>query len=399
MKVFYCIIGLTFFFFLLIILYTPNKVWLSNNLAIQQWFPLQNEEYCDLFNGHWIPDLREPQYTNKSCSSIPDSKNCFKNGRQDKDFLNWRWKPEACELPRFDPRLFFVIVRGKTMAFIGDSVARNHVESLICLLSLEEKPVNTYADVDNRFRTWNFPRNNFTLIVLWSKFLIHGKERVINGSNSGTFDLQLDKLDTNWTTKLPGIDYVVVSGVHWLFRINFLYENNNMIGCTYCNEPNIRSYSIEFVVEKMLRIVLNHINDCKGCNPGLVTLLRTFSPAHFENGQWNTGGRCNRTGPYREDEINLDSQDWKMRCIQVKEVENMRKLVKNGRNFEVLDISKAMLMRPDGHPDDHSGNQWMKGFSDCVHWCMPGPVDMWNDLLMSVLKRYADLSRLRVINQ
>jgi len=53
----------------------------------------------------------------------------------DNDFLNWKWKPEQCELPMFDPKIFLNIVRGKKMAFIGDSVARNHMDSLLCLLS------------------------------------------------------------------------------------------------------------------------------------------------------------------------------------------------------------------------------------------------------------------------
>ena len=93
------------------------------------------EENCDLFTGQWVPELRGSLYTNSSCTTIPESKNCFKNGRKDKDFLNWRWRPEKCELPRFDAKAFLEMVRGKKMAFVGDSVARNHIESLLCLLS------------------------------------------------------------------------------------------------------------------------------------------------------------------------------------------------------------------------------------------------------------------------
>lgn len=33
------------------------------------------------------------------------------------------------------PHLFLTIVRGKTLAFAGDSIARNQMESLLCLLS------------------------------------------------------------------------------------------------------------------------------------------------------------------------------------------------------------------------------------------------------------------------
>ena len=51
------------------------------------------------------------------------------------DFVNWRWKPDECELPRFDPTAFLHLLRGKKLAFIGDSVSRNHMESLLCILS------------------------------------------------------------------------------------------------------------------------------------------------------------------------------------------------------------------------------------------------------------------------
>ena len=91
---------------------------------------------CDLFKGHWVPDKRGSLYTNSSCSTIPASKNCIKHGRSDRYFLFWRWKPDGCDLPRFNPKAFLSMVRGKKMSFIGDSVARNHMESLLCLLSM-----------------------------------------------------------------------------------------------------------------------------------------------------------------------------------------------------------------------------------------------------------------------
>lgn len=128
---------ITFFFWSWII-YINSFWWdgsvLKDNIGVSD-FVEKEEEKCDLYKGHWVPELRGPMYTNSSCATIPESKNCFKNGRRDSDFLNWRWKPDKCELPLFDPNTFLEIVRGKKMAFIGDSVARNHVESLLCLLS------------------------------------------------------------------------------------------------------------------------------------------------------------------------------------------------------------------------------------------------------------------------
>ena len=87
-----------------------------------------------MFGGKWTRDFREPIYNNLTCPTLPIVKNCVKHGK-DPDYMYWRWKPDGCDLPRFAPSMFLGIVRGKKLAFIGDSLARNHMESLLCLLS------------------------------------------------------------------------------------------------------------------------------------------------------------------------------------------------------------------------------------------------------------------------
>lgn len=322
-------------------------------------------------------------YTNSSCATISTSKNCFRHGRKDRDFLNWRWKPEKCDLPRFDAKAYLDIVRGKTLAFIGDSVARNHIESLLCLLSQEEVPVDAYLDSEDRNRIWHFPVHNFTLKMLWTKFLVSGEERVINGSSSGIFDLYLDKVDENWARELHGLDYVIISDAHWFFRQIYLHKGSNVVACVYCNVPNVTDEGVVFALRMAFRAAFSHINHCKKCE-GIVTLLRTFSPSHFENGFWNTGGSCNRTSPYSEQKIDFGGYEWEIRRMQVEEIERAKK---KGKSFGVLDVTMAMLMRPDGHPGAFWGNQWMKGYNDCVHWCLPGPIDVWNELLLALLRR------------
>ncbi|XP_062010049.1 xyloglucan O-acetyltransferase 4 [Rosa rugosa] len=355
----------------------------SHAVPVKMIPPPKKEEECDLFKGQWVPDLRGPLYTNSSCKSIPESKNCFKNGRMDRDFLNWKWKPEKCELPEFDPKAFLQIVRGKKMAFVGDSVARNHVESLLCLLSQEELPKDIYKDSEDRFRTWYFPQHDFTLMKLWSKYLIAADERMVNGTGSGVFDLHIDRIDDEWAKHLPGLDYAIISDGHWFFRVLYLYKGKKLIGCVYCNQPNITGLNTSNAVRMAFRSAFKYISNCKNCKGGLLTLLRTFAPAHFENGAWNTGGYCNRTSPLREAQVDFTKFDWEMRKIQIEEIERARK---EEKKIKVLDITRAMLMRPDGHPGLHWGNQWMKGYSDCVHWCMPGPVDYWNNFLMALIR-------------
>ena len=94
-------------------------------------------EACDIFRGDWVPDPDAPYYTNDTCSVIHEHYDCMRFGKPDLGFVNWRWRPDGdgCDLPRFDPARFLALMRGKTIAFIGDSLARNHKDSLICLLT------------------------------------------------------------------------------------------------------------------------------------------------------------------------------------------------------------------------------------------------------------------------
>ncbi|RZC85934.1 hypothetical protein C5167_026599 [Papaver somniferum] len=381
----------------------PHKDFPEGNLIKPKKEENDHEKKCDLFKGHWIPDLNGPLYTNTSCPTLPESKNCRKNGRSDVDYLNWRWKPNDCELPRFDPKTFLQIVRAKKLAFIGDSVARNQMESLLCLLlndnhvtdmhiclDFEETPIDVYKDFEDRFRTFYFPNYNFTLMVIWTKFLITGEERVINGSNSGVYDLYLDKIDNTWIQKLPGLDYIVISDAHWFFRESYLYESEKLVGCIYCGEPNIMNVSPAFAIGRAFNTALKFISRYQDCNDGLFTLIRTFSPAHFENGSWSGGGSCNRISPFTEVQIDYGGSEWELRSNEVQVVERIKKkeegMKGNKKRYEVLDVTRAMMMRPDGHPGSHWNNQYMKGYNDCVHWCLPGPIDVWNEFVMALLQ-------------
>ena len=90
---------------------------------------------CDIFTGEWIPNPKAPYYKNTTCWGIHEHQNCMKYGKPNLDFMKWRWKPDGCELPIFNPAQFLELMRDKKLAFIGDSVARNHMQSLMCLLS------------------------------------------------------------------------------------------------------------------------------------------------------------------------------------------------------------------------------------------------------------------------
>lgn len=51
--------------------------------------------------------------------------------------------------------------------------------------------------------------------------------------------------------------------------------------------------------------------------------------------------------------------------------------------FHVLDITHMSEYRADAHPSTSGG----KKHDDCMHWCLPGLTDVWNDLFIAQLKR------------
>ncbi|XP_010928573.2 xyloglucan O-acetyltransferase 3 [Elaeis guineensis] len=384
------------FSFLLYVVFSPNPYEVTPQKALNQredpkqkpansHDAIKGEMGCDFSKGKWVRDPGGPAYTNTTCRTLPESKSCVQYGK-DPEYLNWRWKPNDCELPRFDARMFLDIVRGKRMAFAGDSVARNQLDSLLCLLSQVETPLDVHKDAEDKFRTWYFKSYDFTIMKLWTRFLVEETERQINGSASGLFDLHLDRIDTKWTEKLPLINYLVISDGHWFFRKNYLYEGGKLIGCMFCSEANLTDLGINYTVQRAFRTTLEYLSKCEKCE-GLLTFLRTFTPAHFENGTWNDGGNCRRTRPVNEGDVSFSGTDWELRNVQVEEVKKLQvEKQKGAKRFMLLDVTEAMMMRPDAHPGTHWNNQWMRGYNDCLHWCLPGPIDMWNDLLFAVLK-------------
>ncbi|GLU01675.1 hypothetical protein SLE2022_189720 [Rubroshorea leprosula] len=347
-----------------------------------------DEKYCDIFSGEWVPNPEAPYYTNLTCWAIHEHQNCMKYGRPDTEFMKWRWKPEGCELPVFNPAQFLEILRGKSLAFVGDSVGRNQMQSLICLLSRVEYPIDVSPTPDEHFKRWNYTSYNFTLAFFWTPHLVRSTEANSRGpSNTGLFNLYLDEFDQNWTTQVEEFDYLIISAGHWFFRPLVYYESHHIVGCHFCLLDNVTDLTIYYGYRKAFRTAFKAINEIKNFKG--ITFLRTFSPSHFENGLWNDGGNCLRTAPFKSNETTLEGANMELYMIQLEEFRAAeRQGKKNGRKFRVLDTTQASLLRPDGHPRTygHWPHEKVTLYNDCVHWCLPGPVDTWNDFLLEMLK-------------
>lgn len=352
---------------------------------------IDSEGECNLFIGEWVADQAEPFYTNRSCSYIEDHQNCMRNGRPGTDYVYWRWSPRHCELARLDPGRFLKLMMNKSWAFIGDSISRNHVQSFLCVLSTVEKAIEVYHDENYKSRRWVFPLHNFTVSVIWSPFLSHAAIfEDINGVSTSEIELHLDILDKNWTEQYKSFDYMVFSGGKWFTKHAIYYENNKALGCHHCsNERNLTELGFDLAYRRVMRSVLHYIiaSNHKG-----TIFYRTSSPDHFEGGEWFSGGTCKREAPVKEGEFELNVVDKILRDVELEEFEKISvKASESGVKLRLFDVNPMSLLRPDGHPGPYrfyqpfAKDKNAKIISDCLHWCLPGPIDSWNDVLMEMI--------------
>ena len=251
-----------------------------------------------------------------------------------------------------------------------------------------EYPVDVSYTPNEKFKRWKYTTYNFTIAFFWTPHLVKSKEREANGpTQTGLFNLYLDEFDEEWTTQIEDFDYLIISGGQWFYRPSVFYENRQIVGCHFCLIENVTDLTKFYGYRKSFRTAFRAINSVENFKG--ITFLRTFAPSHFQNGLWNQGGNCVRTKPFRSNETALNGDNLEFYMIQMEEFRTAeREGRKKGKRYRLMDTTQATLLRPDGHPSryGHWPHENVILYNDCVHWCLPGPIDTWNDFLLQMLK-------------
>ncbi|OIW13097.1 hypothetical protein TanjilG_08130 [Lupinus angustifolius] len=377
---------------------------------------------CDLYHGNWIYDPLGPLYTNNSCPIITQMQNCQGNGRPDKDYEDFRWKPSQCDIPRFDPKIFLERMRGKTLAFIGDSVARNQMESMLCILwqarrtltlklfKIKDRiPADIAVDMveepknqgNRNMQRYYFSSTSVMIIRIWSSWLVKLTSEPFDFAPAGVDKLFLDVPEEKLMEHIPKFDVVVLSSGHWFVKQSVYILNNEIVGGQLWwpdkSKPmkinSVEAYRIS--VETILTALVTHPNYTG------ITIVRSYSPDHYEGGAWNTGGSCTgKVKPLAPGELveNVYTND--MHKQQVTGFNSAIKKATNRSKLKLMDITEVFQYRHDGHPGPYRsldpnkitkrGRDGRPPPQDCLHWCMPGPVDTWNELVFEIIKRELD---------
>ncbi|AQL00886.1 protein ALTERED XYLOGLUCAN 4 [Zea mays] len=363
-------------------------------------FVSSGPQSCNYTEGRWVYAPGHARRYNGTECHVKDSHDCIRNGRPDTGYLDWRWQPAGCRLPAFSARAFLSAVRGKHVAFVGDSMSRNQAQSLVCLLGAAVPHRVVYRDPDPRkFNLWRwaFPAYDVTVSFYWAPFVARATGKALNDSLPQNMNhVHLDALDDRWAADADTMDVVVFSIAHWPLNGAIYYNGSARIGHHGHQELSPEEdIGYAWPMKVAYRMALDRLVSGAGADGGRArtVVIATFSPGHFEGNTLTT--MCPRKEPYKEGEKEPRHLDMELVGLVYEEVEAARARHGGGASrVEVLDVTKLAVMRPDGHPGlymhrdpfAHGGPQpWMS--SDCVHFCLPGPVDTFNEILQQIIRK------------
>ncbi|KAF2598945.1 hypothetical protein F2Q68_00007599 [Brassica cretica] len=340
---------------------------------------------CNYAKGKWVVDNHRPLYSGSHCKQwLASMWACRLMQRTDFAFERLRWQPKDCSMEEFEGSKFLKRMQNKTLAFVGDSLGRQQFQSMMCMITggkerpdvLDVGPEFGFVTPEGGGRpngwAYRFPETNTTVLYHWSSTLCDIQP--LNISDPLTeHAMHLDRPPAFLRQYLHKINVLVMNTGHhwnrgklngnrWVMHLNGVPNANKKLAAL----GNAKNFTIHSTVGWVSSQLPRH--------PGLKAFYRSLSPRHFVGGEWNTGGSCNNTTPMSigKEVLQEESSDY-----------SAGHAVK-GTGVKLLDITALSHIRDEGHISRFSLSA-SKGVQDCLHWCLPGVPDTWNEILFAMI--------------
>ncbi|KAE9589715.1 putative PC-Esterase, protein trichome birefringence-like 17/18 [Lupinus albus] len=258
-----------------------------------------------------------------------------------------------------------------------------------------EKPKNRG---NRQMQRYYFRSTSVMIIRIWSSWLVKLTSEPFDYAPARVDKLFLDVPEEKLMKHIPKFDVVVLSSGHWFAKRSVYILNNEIVGGQLWWPDKSKAKKINSAeayrisVETILTALVTHPNYTG------ITIVRSYSPDHYRGGAWNTGGSCTgKVKPVAPGELQGNRHTNYMHQQQVTGFNRAIKKLTNRSKLKLMDITEMFQYRHDGHPGPYRsldrnkitkrGRYGRPPPQDCLHWCMPGPVDTWNELLFEIIKR------------
>ncbi|PKA66906.1 hypothetical protein AXF42_Ash003563 [Apostasia shenzhenica] len=342
---------------------------------------------CSIEKGKWVFNKsKKPFYTDESCPYVDTQVACSRNGRPDSDYLHWEWQLDGCILPRFNAITLLEKLRGKRLMFVGDSLQRGQWQSLVCMVE-SHIPLDKKSMKRSTLSVFIAKEYNASIEFYWAPFLVQ--------SNSDK------QIITDTTKRILRVDSINKHGEHWLgvdilvFNTYVWWMSGHKIKSLWGSFANGEEGYEELDAVTAYRLALKTWANWIDSNLNQSTtrvFFTTASPTHMWSLDWKrkNGIRCyNETKPVRKRGYWGSGSDKSMMEVVSSIVARMKISV------TFINITQLSEYRKDGHAsvytethgevltEEEKANPQV--YADCIHWCLPGVPDTWNQIFYAYL--------------
>ncbi|XP_059668064.1 protein trichome birefringence-like 34 [Cornus florida] len=364
----------------------------ESELYLEEPVTIEDDNRCDLFSGKWVFDNNSyPLYRERECKFMSDQLACEKFGRKDLTYQHWRWQPHHCDLPRFNATALLERLRNKRLVYVGDSLNRNQWVSMVCLLQTSVPPTQKYsmhANANGSLISFKATEYNASIEFYWAPLQVdsNSDDPVNHRLPDRIVRVQaIEKHARHWTDA----DILVFNSYLWWRRprMKVLWGSFGSSDGIYKEVEMLRVY--EMALKTWSDWLEIHVNRNK-----TKLFFISMSPTHERGEEWGKGKdqNCyNEVEPISKEGYWGSGSDPKMMKVVEKVIGELKT---RGLKVEMLNITQLSEYRKEGHPSINR-KQWdvlsqdqlsnPTTYADCIHWCLPGVPDVWNELLYAYI--------------
>ncbi|KAL7136104.1 hypothetical protein ABFS83_10G006800 [Erythranthe nasuta] len=338
---------------------------------------------CDFFSGRWIYDNKSttyPIYKERECSFMEDNYSCEKHGRKDLKYQHWRWQPHNCDIPMFNGTALLEKLRGKKLIFVGDSMNRNQLVSFLCLIDpFLPKSSNKKLILKGNLYYFHDTEYNTTIGLYWSPYLVESNADLVLTYRAKGRAVRIDSIE-NHARHWNDADFLVFDTYVWWSNpmMTLIWGSFGSPDAIYQTVgKKVRRY--EMALTTWADWLELNINRTK-------TKLFFMSVSPYVTGVDGLSDCFNRSEPIFTGEHLKATNDSMLGIVEMV----IERMERRGVKVEYMRITRMSEDRIDAHPSIYK-KFWVpltedektqpRSYSDCLHWCLPGVPDVWNQIL------------------